>query len=301
MHECVLNHFSRVQLFCDPLDCNPPSSSVHGTSRARILGSICHFLLKVIFPIQGLNPCLWWFLPCRWILYHWTTREALRCFINNSKTKHLFFALQPNWYLARKTENPINKVPCLHTSRPGFIRCNICGFFLSSSPGNALTYRHLGCSFWLTKKPTPVSSRPGNRRILTAEALWWKKRETWLRSPSPNTFFASPKERAFSTDKWGFSISVWGQFFPQKVNHTQLVTWAHKITKQETAKGFETGNKQKNRILCFCLSKYPFAVPFPTYRIGTWDQVLLLLLPAILIERQDLFWPHMLKNSCSYN
>lgn len=32
--------------------------------------------------------------------------------------------------------------------------------------------------------------------------------------------------------------------FPQKVNHNQLVTWAHKISKQE--KGFQTGNKQKS-------------------------------------------------------
>ena len=34
----------------------------------------CHFLLQGIFPTQGSNPHL---LHCRWILYHWTTREAL--------------------------------------------------------------------------------------------------------------------------------------------------------------------------------------------------------------------------------
>ena len=28
---------SRVQLFCDPIDCSPPGSSVHGTLKARML------------------------------------------------------------------------------------------------------------------------------------------------------------------------------------------------------------------------------------------------------------------------
>ena len=28
---------SRVQLFCNPMDCSPPSSSVHGISQARML------------------------------------------------------------------------------------------------------------------------------------------------------------------------------------------------------------------------------------------------------------------------
>ena len=32
---CVPSHFSRVQL-CDPMDCSPPGSSVHGILQARI-------------------------------------------------------------------------------------------------------------------------------------------------------------------------------------------------------------------------------------------------------------------------
>ena len=41
---------------CDPVDCSPPGSSVHGISQARILewGAI----IQVIFPTQGLNPGL---------------------------------------------------------------------------------------------------------------------------------------------------------------------------------------------------------------------------------------------------
>ena len=33
---CLLSHFSHVQL-CDPIDCRPPGSSVHGILQARIL------------------------------------------------------------------------------------------------------------------------------------------------------------------------------------------------------------------------------------------------------------------------
>ena len=53
----------------------------HGLSRllcswdfpGKNTGVGCHFLLHVIFLIQGQNPCL---LPCRQFLYHWATREA---------------------------------------------------------------------------------------------------------------------------------------------------------------------------------------------------------------------------------
>ena len=34
---CMLYHFSCVQLFCDPMDCSRPDSSVHGILKARIL------------------------------------------------------------------------------------------------------------------------------------------------------------------------------------------------------------------------------------------------------------------------
>ena len=34
----VLSHFSHVQLFCDPMDDNPPCSSIHGILSATILG-----------------------------------------------------------------------------------------------------------------------------------------------------------------------------------------------------------------------------------------------------------------------
>ena len=58
----------------------------HGPQPTRLLcqwdspgknaGVGCHFLLQGIFPTQGSKPCLVHRLHCRWILYHWATREA---------------------------------------------------------------------------------------------------------------------------------------------------------------------------------------------------------------------------------
>ena len=51
---------------CDPMDCSPPDSSVHGDSPGKNTGVGCHAFLDGIFPTQGLNPGL---LHHRWILY----------------------------------------------------------------------------------------------------------------------------------------------------------------------------------------------------------------------------------------
>ena len=52
---------------CDPVDCSPSRSSVHGDSPGKNTGVSYHALLQGIFPTQGSNPGL---LHCRWILYH---------------------------------------------------------------------------------------------------------------------------------------------------------------------------------------------------------------------------------------
>ena len=63
---------------CDPMDCSPPGSSVHGTLQARVLewGAIAfskntgvgsNSLLQEIFLTQGSNPG---HLYCRYILHH---------------------------------------------------------------------------------------------------------------------------------------------------------------------------------------------------------------------------------------
>ena len=51
---------------CNPMDCSPVGSSVHGDSPARNTGVDCHALLQGIFQTQGLNPGL---PHCRQILY----------------------------------------------------------------------------------------------------------------------------------------------------------------------------------------------------------------------------------------
>ena len=43
---------------CNPVDCSPPGSSVHGDSPGKNTGVGCHALLQGIFPIQGSNPGL---------------------------------------------------------------------------------------------------------------------------------------------------------------------------------------------------------------------------------------------------
>ena len=52
---------------CNPLDCSPPLSSVHGDSPGKNTGVGFHTLLQGIFPRQGSNPGL---QHCRQILYH---------------------------------------------------------------------------------------------------------------------------------------------------------------------------------------------------------------------------------------
>ena len=49
---------------CDPMDCSPPGSSVHGIFQARILELVAISTSRGIFPTQGFN----WHLLC---LLHW--------------------------------------------------------------------------------------------------------------------------------------------------------------------------------------------------------------------------------------
>ena len=51
---------------CNPMDCSPPDSFVHGILQARILGWVAIPLFQEIFPAQGSNLSL---PHCRQILY----------------------------------------------------------------------------------------------------------------------------------------------------------------------------------------------------------------------------------------
>ena len=65
MHVCLVAWLCLT--LCDPMNCGPPGSSVHGDSPGKNTGVACHALLQGIFPTQGSNPGL---LHCRRILYH---------------------------------------------------------------------------------------------------------------------------------------------------------------------------------------------------------------------------------------
>ena len=52
---------------CNPTDCCPLGSSVHGDSPGKNTRVGCHALLQRIFPTQGWNPGI---PHCRQILYH---------------------------------------------------------------------------------------------------------------------------------------------------------------------------------------------------------------------------------------
>ena len=83
---CMLSHLSCVQL-CDPVDCSPPGSSVHGDSLGKNTGVGCHALLR-----RSSWPSYWihvsyaqnrnWVLK-RWDIaglndYKWTTKSSIK-------------------------------------------------------------------------------------------------------------------------------------------------------------------------------------------------------------------------------
>ena len=71
-------HTQLCPTLCDPMDCSPPGSSVHGIFQARILewGAISSSRGSSQ-PTQGSNPHLSCLLHCRRILSHWVTRELV--------------------------------------------------------------------------------------------------------------------------------------------------------------------------------------------------------------------------------
>ena len=64
---CAVLSLSVMSDSCDPMDFNPPGSSVLGDSPGKNTGVDCHAFLQGVFPNQELNPGLPY---CRWILYH---------------------------------------------------------------------------------------------------------------------------------------------------------------------------------------------------------------------------------------
>ena len=60
---------------CDPMDCSPTGSSVHGDSPVKNAGVGCHAFFQGIFPTEILNPGL---PRCTWFLYHFSHQGSPR-------------------------------------------------------------------------------------------------------------------------------------------------------------------------------------------------------------------------------
>ena len=61
---------------CNPMDCSPPGSSVHGDSSGKNTREGYHALFQGIFPTQGLNPGL---PHCKLILYQLSYQGSPQC------------------------------------------------------------------------------------------------------------------------------------------------------------------------------------------------------------------------------
>ena len=81
---------------CDPMDCSPPGSSVHGDSPGKNTGVGCHAVLQGIFPTRGLNPSL---LHCKWILYYLSHQGSPRIVSSLSFLQGIFPTQESNWGL----------------------------------------------------------------------------------------------------------------------------------------------------------------------------------------------------------
>ena len=67
---CAVLSAQSCLTLCDPMDCSPLGSSVHGDSPGKDTGVGCHVLLQGIFPTQGSNPYLPHYMQIHYHLSH---------------------------------------------------------------------------------------------------------------------------------------------------------------------------------------------------------------------------------------
>ena len=99
---CVLN----AVWLCDPMDCSPPGSSLHGIFQTRILQWVA-----ISFSRGPSWPSNQTYIPCascigRWILYHCATWEA------------------PEWMLLRSKKG-INYLHMVHNRWTSIMSCSV--------------------------------------------------------------------------------------------------------------------------------------------------------------------------------
>ena len=146
---------------CDPMNCSPPGSSVHGDSPGKNIWMGCHALLQGIFLTQGLNPGLphW-----RWILYHlshqgspWTGVGRLSLLQEILPTQEL---------------------------NQGLLRCRRILYQLSLQGSPKLTSVGLRAlswaAGWLSSRQSPASARGCGLNPWVTKTPWRRKREPTL-------------------------------------------------------------------------------------------------------------------------
>ena len=103
---------------CDPMDCSPPGSSVHGIFQARILEWLAISSSRGSSRLRDRTH-----VSCigRQVLYHWATWEAHECLWGTFKTlKHsaaLHLNLISKWKLSNNMWFLKRQWPCLWTIR----------------------------------------------------------------------------------------------------------------------------------------------------------------------------------------
>ena len=107
-------------ILCDPVDCSPPGSSVHGIFPSKNTEVGCHTLLQGIFLTQESNQCLLRLLHCRQILYYWATVEAPFLYMGRWKLQGSLKS--PLWYASQL---PMASILCFLT--PSLLKVCICG------------------------------------------------------------------------------------------------------------------------------------------------------------------------------
>ena len=93
--DCLFSVCSRVWLFCSPMNCSPPGSSIHGISWARLPE-----WLAISFSSGSFQPKDWTQVSCigRQIIYHWAMWEVQDTRLKKNLKKKL------NIYLSLKAD-----------------------------------------------------------------------------------------------------------------------------------------------------------------------------------------------------
>ena len=133
----------------------------------------CHSLLQGIFPTQGLNPCLFG----RWILYHWTTREAPQysgncCLSSIEYVRGIHLAYSPSTATPCVCSNAIPTPWHERLPRPSTRRGEGCASPLCSHSARALSCPSLRTS----SRNTVVSS------LHTLHHSHWFEQRSWAAS-----------------------------------------------------------------------------------------------------------------------